>query len=119
MIFTSIFGILTLVMLARALGFAKTPVLDADEAKAVVEAALPGFGAREVALDAEARGALVAGSDDRVALVRPHGDRWVVRIVDRADRDGSRLTLRPGEVLFGATTLDLGAAAPAWARRLA
>lgn len=117
MIWTSIFGILTLVMLARALGFAKAPVLDEAGARQAADHALPGFRAADVGLAHDARAALVAAADGRVALVRPHGDRWVVRIVERATRDGARLTLRPDR--FTATTLDLGSAAQAWAERLA
>ena len=124
MIFTSIFGILTLVMLARALGFAKAPVLAEAEAKSLATAALPGFRATEEAIAGGGRAALVAAADGRVALVRPHGDRWVVRLVgpadlDRAEVAGTMLQLRPREAMFGATTLDLGDRALLWAGRLA
>ena len=80
MIFVSIFGILTLVMLARALGFAKNPDLSETTARDVSEAALPGFQAAAVAVDPSSRSAVVTASDGRVAQVRPHGDRWVVRL---------------------------------------
>lgn len=80
MIFTSIFGILTLVLLARALGFAKNPSLDAATATTEAEAALPGFAAAAVTLDALTRTAQVSGRDGRIARVAPHGDRWVVRL---------------------------------------
>jgi len=121
MIFVSILGIVTLVGLAWALGFGGGAVLDAATARAEASAALPGFAAAEVALDAAGRGALVASRDGRVALVRAMGDRWVVRLLGatRTELAGTRLTLRLPEPMFGATTLDLGDAAPAWARRLA
>ena len=80
MIFTSIFGILTLVLLARALGFAKNPDLDETTARDVSEAALPGFRATAVAVERSSRSAVVTGRDGRIAHVRPHGDRWVVRL---------------------------------------
>lgn len=80
MIFTSIFGILTLVMLARALGFAKNPGLDEATARDVSEAALPGFSAASVAVELSSRRAVVTGRDGRIAHVHPHGDRWVVRL---------------------------------------
>lgn len=80
MIWTSIFGILTLVMLARALGFARNPVLDAAEARRVAEAQLPGFVGLDAAVDDGGRGARVRASDGRVARVRSHGDRWVVEV---------------------------------------
>ncbi len=80
MIFTSIFGIVTLVLLARALGFARNPALDEATARAAAEAALPGFTAAAATVDPAARTAAVTGRDGRVATVRPHGDRWVVRL---------------------------------------
>ena len=80
MIFLSIFGIATLVLLARALGFAKNPPLDAATATTAAETALPGFAAVDVAVDTEARSAKVSGRDGRVARVTAHGDRWVVRL---------------------------------------
>lgn len=119
MIFTSIFGILWLVVLAYLLGFRKQPTIDVAQARALVANALPAFRIGTVEVASDGRGALLEGVDRRVAMVRPHGDKWVVRIVTGARRDGSKLTLLPTEILVGATTLDLGAAAPVWARRLA
>jgi hypothetical protein len=121
MVWTSLFGIITLVLLARALGFAKAPVLDApDAARRIAGDAIPGFRAHDAVLARDRRAALVASSDGRVALVRSHGDRWVVRIVNGAEvavaAGALRLTLP--EAMFPAAVLDLGAAAPAWAARL-
>lgn len=79
MIWTSIFGILTLVLLARALGFARTPPLDEATARTAVEHAMPGFAPVKCILDATSRTAEVTARDGRIATVRPHGDRWVVR----------------------------------------
>ena len=116
---TAINGIFFLVVLAFLLGFRKTPTIDPAQARRILVDALPGFAVAELCVASDGRGALAAGDDGRVALIRPHGDRWVVRIVERARRDGSRVTLLPSEILTGATTLDLGAAAPVWSRRLA
>ncbi len=80
MIFVSVFGIVTLVLLARALGFARDPALDAAMAKAQAEAALPGFVAAAASVDRERRTAIVTSRDGRTARVLPHGDRWVVRL---------------------------------------
>ena len=80
MIFTSVVGIVTLVLLARALGFGRNPALDEATARATVEAALPGFVAAEARVDPSARTAEVTARDGRVARVAPHGDRWVVRL---------------------------------------
>lgn len=121
MVWTSLFGIITIVFLARALGFARAPTLaDAAEARRIAADALPDFRPAEAALGADGRAALVAGADGRVALVRSFGDRWVVRIVDAAatSRSGDILRLAPAEAMFPAAELDLGAAAASWQRRL-
>lgn len=80
MIFVSILGIVTLVLFARAIGFARNPALDAPTAVAEAEAAVPGFTAANAEIDPATRTARVAGRDGRIARVRPHGDRWVVRL---------------------------------------
>jgi len=80
MIFVSTLGIVTLVLFARAIGFASNPVLDADEARRVAEAQLPGFAGVEAAIDEGGRGARVRGRDGQVARVLGHGDRWVARL---------------------------------------
>ncbi len=121
MVWTSLFGIITLVLLARALGFAKAPVLADDAAARRIAAdALPGFRPVEAVLDGGARGALVAGGDGRVALVRAFGDRWVVRVVNGAavQVKAGKLRLASGEWMVPAAVLDLGAAAPVWADKL-
>jgi hypothetical protein len=121
MVWTSLFGIITLVLLARALGFARTPRLaDAAEARRIASDALPGFRAADAAVGRDGGGALVSGDDGRVALVRAFGDRWVVRIVDGAEAEvaAGRLRLVLPEPMFPPAEIDLGAAAPAWAKRL-
>jgi hypothetical protein len=118
-IFVSLLAVVTLALFARALGFAAAPVIDADTAHAEVAAALPGFVPGEVALDAAGRGALIEACDGRLALVRPHGDRWVVRQLDHAAAElaAPYLTLRLREPMFAPTTLDLGAGAARWAAK--
>jgi hypothetical protein len=121
MIFTPILGIVLLVLAARAFGFARNPRLaDAAEAAGIAAAALPGFRPGDAAIAVDGRAALVAGRDGAVALVSPMGDRWVVRLLDDTDArlDGGTLLVRPREWLFPRVRLDLGAAAPGWARRL-
>ncbi|WP_152417356.1 hypothetical protein [Sandarakinorhabdus sp. AAP62] len=115
-------GVAVLVLLTWIMGFARRPVLaDAALAARLVAEALPGFRAIETALSRDGSGALVAGQDGRVALVRPFGDKFVVRplkapIVARA---GGLLRVRPDEAMFPETALDLGeAAALHWASRL-
>ena len=121
MIWTSLFGIVTLVLLARALGFAKAPLLgDSDTARKIADEALPGFRGNDAVLGRDRRAALVAGKDGRVALVRNHGDRWVVRIVNGADvaMAAGVLRLTLPEAMFPVVVLDLGPTAPTWADRL-
>ncbi len=121
MVWTSLFGILTVVMLARALGFAKAPLLtDADAARAIARDALHDFTPTEAIIADDRRNALVAGHDGRVALVRPLGDRWVVRIVNGAKTTlvRGRLRLMPAEAMFAPVDLALGNAAARWAAKL-
>lgn len=124
MVWTSLFGIVTLVLLARALGFARTPQLaDAAAAMRIAEDALHDLDAREAVLAADRRAALVMGHDGRVALVRPLGDRWVVRVVDGADTrvTGDRLRLTLAEAMFPPAELQLASPmlAARWGERLA
>lgn len=118
----SVIGVVALVVLARLLGFARRPqIADAALAARLVAEALPGFRAAETVVSRDGSGALVAARDGRVALVRPLGDRFVVRplkapIVARA---GGLLRVRPDEAMFPETALDLGeVAALNWAARL-
>jgi hypothetical protein len=117
----SIIGILATVGLAFMLGFRKTPRLESGaEALRLVEDALPGFGAREAALDADGRGALVAGAGGKVALVRPIGDRWTVRVANGAlaEAESERLRVEIAEPMFPPAELRLGKSAANWAARL-
>lgn len=121
MVWTSLFGIITLVLLARALGFAKAPVLaDAGTVRQIASDAIPGFRGSDAVLARDRRAGLVAGHDGAIALVRSHGDRWVVRIVNGADATvaAGMLRLTLPEPMFSAAVLDLGPAAPVWADRL-
>ena len=123
MIWTSLLGIAARVAAAWWFGFGKLqPLVDAEAAKRLVADALTGFRPLDAVLDAEGRGALVTGADGETALVRPHGDRWVVRLLARpvaAEAKGAQLIVRPDEFMFGPVTLTLDEdAAGAWAARL-
>ena len=118
----SAFAIALLVGVAWALGFRHAPRLtDAAEAARIADAVLTGFQATDAVLDAQGRGALLEGGDGRLVLVRPLGDRWVVRVLGRAAAhvEGARLILRPRGAGERATVLDVGDAAARWARRAA
>lgn len=121
MIWVSLAGIAFIVLLARLLGFADVPWLHrSDEAARLAAEALPGFEPVEAVLAEDGRGALVAADDGRVALLRPLGDRWVVRALDgaRAEARDGRLRITLAEPMFAPVDLPLGRAAAAWAARL-
>ncbi len=121
MVWTSIFGIVTLVLLARALGFSgRTRLTDAGKAAAIAAEALAGFDPAEAAVSEDAGAALVAARDGRLALVRPFGDRFVVRPLAGAQArlEGEVLHLTLAEPGFPDSKLQLGPAAAAWAARL-
>jgi hypothetical protein len=120
-VFTSVFGILTIVLLAWALGFAKQAQLsDAGEAARIAADTLHDFSPAEAVVADDGRGALVAGRDGRVALVKSFGDRWVVRIANGAAAEvkGATLRLKLPETMFPTAELALGPAAAQWAARL-
>lgn len=118
----SVIGVALLIGLARLMGFAKPPALvDAGLAARLAADALPGFAPADTAVSRDGAGALVAACDGRVALVRPLGDRFVVRPLEHplVARAGAVLRVRPEEAMFPETALDLGeAGASAWAARL-
>jgi hypothetical protein len=104
----SVIGVLVLVLLARGLGFATDPLLaDAGAAQVEAAAALPGFQPQSAVLSSDRRAAIVRGRGGGVALVRPMGDKWVVRKLEgaRFAREGNRLHVTLAEPQFPATTL--------------
>ncbi|WEK45638.1 MAG: hypothetical protein P0Y56_11420 [Candidatus Andeanibacterium colombiense] len=89
-------------------------IADEAEARELANHAMLGFDAREVALDAKGRGALLRDGGGQILLLAPHGAHFVARQVDpalQAVRRGNRITLL-------GIPLDLGAQAEAWAGRL-
>jgi hypothetical protein len=117
----SVIGVAFLVLLTRWLGFARAPRLASPQRAAeLVQAAIPGLIVAETALSVDETAALVVATDGRVALVRPFGDRFVVRVLSHplVNRAGSVLRIRPREFMFPETALDLGTAAGTWAARL-
>ena len=120
MIWTALLGVVTLMMLARVLGFDRQERLaSAEEAATRAGEALPGFQPAEAVVDDRGRGALVAARDGRLALVWPLGDRLVVRPLAGAcaEAGNGQLRLKLGEPGVPAVTLALGVAAETWARR--
>jgi hypothetical protein len=120
MLWTLLFGVVTLVLLARALGFGTNARLTSAEDAAVRAAeALIGFTPAEAAVAADGRAALVAGRDGRLAIVTSFGDRFVVRPLDgsRIALEGNTLRLRLDEPGTPILRLDLGDAARLWAAK--
>lgn len=120
MIWTALLGVVTLMMLARVLGFERDARLEsAGEAAARTAEALPGFEPAEAVVDDRGRGALVAGRDGRLALVWPLGDSFVVRPLAgvQAEAGDGQLRLRLAEPGVPDVSLALGAVAADWARR--
>ena len=77
----SVGGIVLTVLLAWLLGFRRDPVIaDAAEAQRIAAETLHGFRPVEASVEPGGRAAQVRGSDGRVAVIRPLGDRWVVRL---------------------------------------
>ena len=92
------------------------------EARELADNAICGFVADEVTLDADGKGALLRDADGRILLLRPHGVHFVARLLDgasTASREGPVLTIATGDARFSASSLDLGAAAEAWDKRIA
>ncbi|MEI6486268.1 MAG: hypothetical protein WCO11_08380 [Sphingomonadales bacterium] len=118
----SVVGVAALIALTRLFGFARPPALASDAlARRLAADALPGFIPAHTGVSRDGAGALVAGHDGRVALVRPLGDRFVVRLLRHpiVARAGATLRVRPDETMFPETALDLGeAGALEWAGRL-
>lgn len=118
----SLAAVLFVAWLVGRLGLGGARPLDEPTARQLVEATFVGrrFGA--VRLDRDGRGALVEGLDGTAALVRPHGDKWVARLLHppiEARTDGETLIVAPNETMFGSTKLVLGAEeAGRWVARL-
>lgn len=76
----SALGVVAVTLVARAMGFAATPLLDEARARAEAER-VPGFRAAAVRLAEDRRSALVAGPGGRIVAVLPLGDRFVARAI--------------------------------------
>lgn len=118
----SLAAVLFVTWLVGRLGLGRGTALDAAAARAIAEETFIGHHFGAVALDRDGRAALVEGANGEIALVRAHGDKWVARLLQppvAARVDGNALIVPPSEVMFGMTTLVLGAdAAARWAPKL-
>jgi len=96
-------------------------IADEAQAMAIAADADAGFDPVAAAVDRAGMAALVRGTDGRHMLIRRHGSMFATRILTppffgRLDR--RTLTLGANDAMFGQVTLDLGDAAPMWARGL-
>lgn len=113
-------GFLVTLALALRLG-GDVRLRDPEQARALAEAAVPGFRVVEVGLDRAGIGALVRDEQGRIMLIRRHGVHFAARLL--TSHAGSRLDqnfliVSSGERRFGTITLDLGAQAQAWVGNL-
>ena len=96
-------------------------IADIDEALAIAADADAAFEPVEAVVDRAGFGALVRGADGRHMLIRRRGNRFEGRVLRTpyfARLDRRFLTLGATRRISSRVILDLGDAAPVWARRL-
>lgn len=98
----SLAAVLVLAGIAWALKLGGTLRIESEaEAIRLAEDAIAGFAARDAVVCGDGGGAVVFGSSETVALIRPSGARFIVREVRqprwRADADG--LTVESGDAI--------------------
>ncbi|HEX9807240.1 MAG TPA: hypothetical protein VGA34_10120 [Alteraurantiacibacter sp.] len=118
----SLTAIAALVAIAWWLGLGGTArISNADEARELADNAVCGFEPAEIALDADGHGALLRDPAGHIMLLAPHGIHFAARMLGQeatARLNGERLTVSTGERRLRPITLDLGAQALAWCRRI-
>jgi hypothetical protein len=119
----SLLAVATLIAIAwrLKLGTDGPRIAGTAEACELADDAVCGFVAKEVALDAGGRGALISDCEGRILLLAPHGVHFAARLLNvdsRADCLGGSLSITTGERNFPPILLELGDVAEAWARRI-
>lgn len=95
--------------------------LSADDVLRIADETLNGFEGRTAAVGRQLRGALVEDETGRIAVLRPQGDHWSVRLLTHGAevrQDGPILIVRPKETMFGEVRIDLGKDAAIWAEKI-
>ena len=118
----SLAAILVLAGIAWVLRLGQTPRIEGEaRAVALAREADSGFDPVEAALSGDGAAALLADSQGRIMVLRPHGTHFAGRILDhgtRAAAEGGMLTIIPADRRYGPVTLDLGDSAQAWESRI-
>lgn len=115
----SLVAIVAMTLAARWLGLGIEPhIADQDHARRLADEACFGFQPADIAISQDGAAAVLHGQDDRLMVIRRHGNHFVARLIGppvscRLDRQ--KLILRSGETMFGEVALDLGDRAAAWA----
>ena len=118
----SLVAVFFVAWLVGKIGLGADPrITDAEHAIRLAEEAEAGFRGTDVARDRAGFAAIVKNAEERMMLVRAHGNHFAARPIDasvegRLDKDF--LTLTTPEKRFGAVTLQLGKDAGMWASRM-
>lgn len=118
----SLVAIVMMTLTARWLGLGIEPhIADQDHARRLADEAHFGFQPVDIAISQDGIAALLHGQDDRVMIIRPHGNHFVARLIGppvscRLDRQ--KLILSSGENMFGEVVLDLGDQSASWADKI-
>jgi len=91
-----------------------------EEARRAAAEAADGFEAKDLALDAEGRAALLRDVQGRIMLLRPHGTHFAARILTPAATariESDTLIVDTSERRYGSATLRI-AEPQAWVKRI-
>ncbi|WP_174295750.1 hypothetical protein [Alteripontixanthobacter muriae] len=118
----SLMAVAMLIWLVRKLELGpEREIRDEAEARRLAQEADHSFQPVEVALDTSGHAALLADKRGRTMLLRVHGTHHAARILTFGAVVGShegRLTIDAADRQFGTVTLDLGAEADIWEKRI-
>ncbi|HEY0595061.1 hypothetical protein [Sphingopyxis sp.] len=115
-------AIVVMTLTARWLGLGIEPhIADPEHARRLAHEAHFGFQPVDIAISQDGIAALLLGQDDRLMIIRRHGNHFVARLIGppvscRLDRQ--KLILSSGENMFGEVVLDLGDQGRSWADKI-
>lgn len=120
----SLIAIFVLAALAKALGLGGTPRLtSAEQVESAANEVVDGYEVAEFVIDAVGASALARDAQDRLMLIKRHGNRFAGRILQpaaSARQEGMSLVIDSGEARFGTVSLllDNPEHADAWAQAI-